>query len=67
MLQSKIFWGSLVILAFLLFLISLVSNNLSYLFYALALGLVVRYKGYTVLFSAYDEKIKAKRGRGSDE
>lgn|GEM_PF-4086670 len=59
--NKKILWSSILLLATIFFVISLFTSNLIYLVYSLFLGLLVKYKGYDVLFKNYDKRINCIR------
>lgn len=59
--KEKIFWAILVIFAVVLLVVGLFTGDTFLWITALAIGLLVRYKGYDVLFKSYDEKVRAKR------
>ena len=61
--NKKIQWSLVLLLATILFVISMFTSNPLYLMYSLLLALLVRYKGYDVLFKIYDKKIKYMRER----
>lgn len=59
--KEKIFWAILVIFSVGLLVVGFITGNMFFWINALAIGLLVRYKGYDVLFKSYDEKVRAKR------
>lgn len=61
--NKKIQWSLILLLATILFVISMFTSNPLYLMYSLLLALLVRYKGNDVLFGNYDKKIRNMRER----
>lgn len=60
-LQSKLFWSFMVVLAFLLMMIGFFTKDLSMIFLAFIISVLIKIYAEDILFSAYKNRIKKMR------